>query len=571
MLPFLVELAGEPDVTVREHLLGTLPEIAGAAVDDSGRPDPGWERVWSEQVPRLLALRDDPDIGVRRLRLLALATTQAPSDVARVVAELRDDWHREPDDLTRIDLAHTISRLAGFEAAYQIRAWLIGMLDQGDPETRLGAAAVLATHDPAPLRAQEVLADAVRAGDVPHWERTNWLADPSRSIADWITGAPGRLGRRIDQCLERLDDPDDETRVRAVRDAALVLATWRSPEEVLLPAIAARLGDGSGEARAYAIHMVAACGPASAPYADQVAELVGDESPASPHADETIGDLAVWALARIGDHRCVGDLRDQVRGARPGFSVWSSAGGHPQFYMLDMPAMHQVLGPLREYAPALLPAVRERLRTTDDFQWHREMAQTLQAWEGDGAEAVPELIDVLATDAAGWAAYALGSMGPAASDALPALRRLARGPGWKDRVSSRLTDQTRGRLELPGPGRRPAFDAGNRLQAAWACARVADDVELAVRVLAAGLDSGLRSGCSPAWDRCSSWTHRKTERPGTTARRRRRRLGPARRRAGALAADRRSRRRSPADGRDPAAAGAGLLRDPDAPRGRLRR
>src|SRR5690606_7657084 len=131
-------------------------------------------------------------------------------------------------------------------------------------ETRLAAAAVLTKRDPGLDPAQDALADAVRSGDVTPGQRASWLSNERASAADWAAGAPGRLERRITQCLERLEDPDDESRVRVVREAALLLSTWRSPQQRLLPALAARLDDDAGEVRAYALHVLAACGPASA-------------------------------------------------------------------------------------------------------------------------------------------------------------------------------------------------------------------------------------------------------------------------------------------------------------------
>ncbi len=489
VLPFLVELAADPSTPARSRVLDALPGLWETDTADSIEAlDPAWTTVWSAQVPRLLRLLDDPDEVIRRQAVLALVATTADDDVTRVLDGLREQWGREPHDLTRIDLALAIGRLDRLDPTDPVHAWLCGLLVQDDDVARLGAAAVLVKVDPGLERAQHVLATAVRRGDVTPRERKAWLAEAKRSAADWVANASGRLDRRVQACLEGLDSADEGARASAVREAALLLASWRSAEERLLPAIADRLGDDSVETRAYAVHVIAACGPASAPYADEVAALRSDERPVSRYADESIGDLAVWALARMGDRRCVDALREQIRGSRSGFDVWSPAGGRPQVYTLDIPAMHQVLGSLRELAPELLPAVRERLRTSDDYQWHREMAQTLAAWGADGAEAVPELIDVLSMDAAGWAAHALGQMGPAAATAGSALRRLARGPAWTERIrAGRQTDDP-GRLYLPNEHRRPHFDADNRMQAAWAYAKVTGDTDLAVRVLGRGLE-----------------------------------------------------------------------------------
>ena len=490
VLPYLVDLASRATDSMRATLLEAVAELWETDTSESMADlDPAWGPAWSAQIPRLLEFLDDPDVAVRRRALLALSETATPTDARRVLAGLRTHWESESDPLTKVDAALAIGRLSEFESSDPVHAWLGAQLEDEDLAARYGAAAVLVRWDPDDVRAQNVLADAVRSGDLPYWERATWLRDDRRSAAEWVTDAPGRLASRVERCLQRLADADVDIRNRAVAEAALLIATWRSPQETLLPAVATHMSDPSSEARAYAIHVVAACGPASAPFADRVAELMTDDTPASAHDDQTIGDLAVWALARIGDHRCVDELRAQVQGAREGFDVWSSAGGHPRFYRLDMPAMHQVLGPLRELVPELLPAVRERIRASEDYQWHREMAQTLAAWGADGAAAVPELVDLLAVDAAGWAAHALGGMGAAATDAAPALRRFGRGPAWTERLrTSRQVEYARGRLSLPSPERRPHFEADNRMQAAWAYARITGDTDVAVRVLSEGLE-----------------------------------------------------------------------------------
>src|SRR5690606_30229108 len=102
--------------------------------------------------------------------------------------------------------------------------------------------------------------------------------------------------------------------------------------------------------------------------------------------------------------------------------------------------------------------------------------------------AVPELVALLSTDAAGWAAHALGEMGAAAVAAARPLRRLARGPAWTERLRPRPAENARGRNDLLSPDRRPAFEADNRMRAAWASARGTGDTELAVRMLGAGLE-----------------------------------------------------------------------------------
>ncbi|WP_345472814.1 hypothetical protein, partial [Actinoallomurus oryzae] len=55
----------------------------------------------------------------------------------------------------------------------------------------------------------------------------------------------------------------------AVRAAAEVFSTWRSPGERLLPALAERTADPAGAVRAYATHVLAAAG-------EELRELAAD-------------------------------------------------------------------------------------------------------------------------------------------------------------------------------------------------------------------------------------------------------------------------------------------------------
>jgi hypothetical protein len=80
------------------------------------------------------------------------------------------------------------------------------------------------------------------------------------------------------------------------------------------------------------------------------------------------------------------------------------------------------LSPLAEHAPALLPAIRARLRNADVLDERRAFAVLLGDWRSPAT--VPDLIGLLDTDAWSFAAEALGAIGaPAAAEPLARIAR----------------------------------------------------------------------------------------------------------------------------------------------------
>ena len=482
VLPFLVEAVGETRLSTRRDLSDTLWRLTRSLEWLSNR----WIRAWSAAAPTLFPLLDDEDGEVRGNVLAALAS--APDDDGTVSAELRRRWAHSGRDgavLPQLDLAMAIVKLDEAEPDDPVRQWLARMLDDPDSARRLGAAAALLVAVPDDVRAaQTEMADGVRRGDVLPWERTDWLGEQGPSAADWASGRTNRRAEQDRGTLERLEAADDEERTRAASDAALLVASWPSTEHEVLPALARHLDDPCAEARGYAMHALAACGTRSVPFADRIAERVTDTAAAGPHTKVTIGDLAVWALVRAGDRRCVPLVLSWLDGSgRTTFDDSSRVGGDPHSYALDMPALHEVLETARPFAADLLPAARARLRASSDYGRCREMARIAESWGEVAAPAVPELVDLLSTDAGEWASRALATMGPAAADAAPALRLT-----FERRRLRPLPGRFR-RAHLPWRGR-PERGRDAVLRAAWAYWHVSGDADAALPTLARGLDNG---------------------------------------------------------------------------------
>ncbi|HEY8478987.1 MAG TPA: hypothetical protein VIL71_04060 [Spirillospora sp.] len=468
-LPFLVEAVSDTRLSTRRDLSDTLREIA--AMDEWSGPD---LRAWTEAAPGLLRLLDDDDAEVVVNILSTLAA--APDEDGRVAAGLRGRWERAAGDggrPPRVDLALAILRLDEPGPDDSVRRWLTGMLGSPRAEERLAAARAILVVRPDDARAREEMADAVRRGDVFPWRagQRPWEQE-GVLVGEWARACRNQKAERIRRALELLEKRDPDERERGAQDAAHLLATWPSAEEELLPALARHLGDRRAEVRAYALHALAACGERSAPFTDAIAGLTTDTTAAAAYTEVRIGDLAVWALARAGDRRCVPFLRSWLdETGTTGFNEWLSGGGPRHLYHLNMPSLHEVVGTARPFAAELVPAVRARLRSTYDLVRCREMAWILEAWGPDAAAAVPELIELLCTEARFSASRALGEMGPEAAEAASELRSVFEP---KRRRSSSSAPESR----------------REGLTAAWAYWRVTGDAETPGPALARGLDDG---------------------------------------------------------------------------------
>ncbi len=159
------------------------------------------------------------------------------------------------------------------------------------------------------------------------------------------------------------DHPDDEQRVGALGQAAELLARWRSPVAELLPVIAARLDDPAAEVRFRAAELLACLGPSATAHADEVAALLGDTAARATRVGQTVGEAALWALARMNDPRCVPALAELLT-EPPTERRWgfASASAHypADFHHVVLPSLPEVLDGLPPHA-ALLSAVRARL------------------------------------------------------------------------------------------------------------------------------------------------------------------------------------------------------------------
>ena len=416
-LPFVVALAADPALGARVALVELLVAMQAPALADED-----WTGAW--------ALLADPEPAVRR----------AAIPLAAGVPALLERWQVETDPTVRIPLLLAFGGAgagAGTGAvadgtgdpAEDVRAVLAQVLGGDDPVQW-----VAAVHGSAGLdrelpvrqldRLIEVFSDlALRprfeevwftpAVDDP-WDREDLV----RSTAGLLAHDPEAELSFAVRLVEAADRTGDDALCREALDLAWRLLTERrSVEAALLPLAGRLLTDPHADIRLRAANILAVLGPASAPYADGLAELLDDDG-TDACLDGAVGEIARWALARIGDPRALPGLIDQLRAQEeePG-----------RCYVVDEPRRpdtKDVLIPLRAHADVLLPAMREAIRTGGARGGAtRGFLEVLEAWGEDALSALPDLLPLLADT---WTSIhvlrVLRALGPAAASAAPALR-----------------------------------------------------------------------------------------------------------------------------------------------------
>ena len=404
-LPFLVDLAAGRAVHHRPALVDLIAKFINEAERIEPRlVDQAWPGAVEREIPRLVGLLDDADPGVRRAtaRLLGEAGLPEPD----VTAAIWRRWPVEQDQVTRRDLVLTFGALLQRRPdAGDIRALLHGLLDSTDVQTGLAAVHALARTEPdLPLNRVPQLLAATRDPGVAAWTGSAWLGR-------YVTTATGRLLRH---------DPNVAAEFAmaiggesGLHEVAALLARWRTVTPALHGYLIDRLGDRDAEVRFRAAYLLA-CVPSSRA-ADALAALVDD--------DPSVVDAAAWALARLGDDRCLPAMRERLAGPRLGFSPHGDFFTTPpgSWHGFWLPSIDEALIPLVALAGDLVPAVRVGSSPA--------LCRLLGAWGAASAPAVSQLVPLLDhRDFAATAATALGDIGPAAGDAVPDLLRHASTP-----------------------------------------------------------------------------------------------------------------------------------------------
>ncbi|MDQ1646875.1 MAG: hypothetical protein QOJ50_3059, partial [Cryptosporangiaceae bacterium] len=314
-------------------------------------------------------------------------------------------------------------------ATADLTAELHGLLHDEDPQLRLAAVHALAAAEPAAAsRELGTLIEAVLRDDAAGWQSSAWIGGARETIVH----ATGQLLRRDPVAAAAFTigagrSPDAGQRIAALGLAAGLLAEWRTVAATVLPYAGGQLEAAEAEARYRAAYVLGCLGAEGAAYAGRLAELSGDEAGRDSRLCYTVGDAAVWALARQHDPRCLPGLSGRLTGDRLGFDDRSSHSPRdaPAFWF-SQPGLAETLAPLRAHAPDLVAPVLARIAATPDVLLAAQLCDVLAGWGPASARAVPDLLGLLADDER-WpaAARALGGIGPAAAPAAAALRRRA--------------------------------------------------------------------------------------------------------------------------------------------------
>ncbi|MGP3690923.1 hypothetical protein ACTVZO_40685 [Streptomyces sp. IBSNAI002] len=438
VLPFLVEAALDPVVTVRRELLETITEIASTAnanaAWEAARPDgtchpgvdPAWQAVWKRAVESLLPLLCDEAGDIRAPVSAVLA--QAAHRADEFVVLFQERYGLEPFEDVAERLVLGVGELARHAVGRREEAiaWLRQRLtvdDKGEePDADLDVEVWLAWLD-APCHDVRLTAVEALRHVLPDHTDPAYAVVTADVLLNWSVG--GNTSWRVSVITEvdtRLGDdlPGRLTLAHALlrhdgalqrRGGLLVAASlmrrWRSAVPELLPVVAELVDDPLSDNRTDALRVLAMCGAAAQPWADRVAARLtaDDEShePARRHA--------VRALSRMDDVRCVAPLAELLTAPSSGFMIeentWSGREGkadHPNF--LD------ALTPFAAHAGRLLDPLLTRIASTT-LTGRGALYSVISRWHRAGGPVVPRLLELLGTDAhLVTAAHALDWTGP---------------------------------------------------------------------------------------------------------------------------------------------------------------
>ncbi|WP_329028362.1 hypothetical protein [Streptomyces sp. NBC_01423] len=280
LLPYLVEAARDPDVTVRFEILRTIADIARTG--KVSEPDALWPVAWERAAQELLPLLDDGELVVRAGAVRALAQSAAHADA--LIARFRARFDDEPDAWSAGCLVLGVGELVrhAVEGREEAVAWLrdlMAVAGKGpEPDIIEDADAWVAwdeeiRHD-VRLQAVEALCRALPGHADPRYAPATtaallapWAAPPAECVvpaADVISAADRRLGAdlpgRLGLAHALLSHPGTTERAGGLRVAAALMSRWPSAVPALLPTVNLLVEDASPENRAFARRLLATHG-----------------------------------------------------------------------------------------------------------------------------------------------------------------------------------------------------------------------------------------------------------------------------------------------------------------------
>ncbi|MEU4831345.1 HEAT repeat domain-containing protein [Streptosporangium sp. NPDC023615] len=433
--PFLVELAEDPDVTVRARIVSILAENASEAelIHDRCPVDPAWFSAWAAAVLELVRLLDDDDAGVRRATAYALAHAGPHTDA--VLPALLARFSVEPDPVTRRDLVLTVARLTAYEPSDRLAA----LRDDPDPRIRLAAT----------FGGGRTVSDPGTVIDATALEDVSSVDDPSeivRAFAVHLIVAGGSASAHRDRLAGLLGDrtPLSQGMAQLTGDLAVWGLSWagdRRAQAGLLDRLTDRWSSWPPDARRYD------------------ASSYGIDLPG---LDELLARLDGWSDALLPAVRAtlsrtwLSQVQIPLMRAPARWGPAAAPAVPELIRMLRIGARRWAATALGAIGPDAAPAVdhlRDLLRHDGAASGERplwndervEIAWALWRVTGDGRDAVRVLTRVVEPLAEGralpvmrTATRYLAGIGPPAAAAIPALRaalaldrRLAHHGGWR--------------------------------------------------------------------------------------------------------------------------------------------
>ncbi|MBB4690904.1 hypothetical protein [Paractinoplanes abujensis] len=435
-VPFLTEALTTPGAPGRDGIAQLLTSVADLAgwPDEADLPDE--RRVAMRGLaarahalavaaaPALSALADDPDPGVRGAAPKLLAALGVDGLDSLLIGLLGT----EDDPAARMAL---FDALGSMELGDDAVARLLGLVGSAPASTGLAALIAVARSAPerAPLAGAAGLIERAYAED-------GAAVEPEGFHTDTVIGSLRVMrermeqGRRAPHCSRMVEDLTDALGPRVADRIAIVTPLLASPHD-----------DLAGDAL-WAVNKLIEGWRGD--YRQAVSEVAGFLERSPQLAERAAGMLPRWgpvaAPAAEAVARRVADLDAQPW--RDGLPRWVIP------YGTDLPGLHPHVGTLGELGdervlPLLLTALRLPRRPRNlgallaRFPGHADRimaavpdpdwSSLYAALRVFGPAAAPAVPGLLAAPLQDWSAVTLGRIGPAATEALPALRLAARG------------------------------------------------------------------------------------------------------------------------------------------------
>ncbi|MEH0935303.1 hypothetical protein [Micromonospora psammae] len=469
-IPFLLDAAARPQLPGRGPIVELLGSYAGAEYDDVDE-DEDDEYADEEEVahqmaaraaiadarPVFLALLDDPDPQVRAAAAGALMVrpdagiSAALSD--RLAVEADEDVRKALLDLLgRLGRLARTGRLTGVDPAGLLAPLVETLTADGPPQPRLAALAQLVEAAEPPgvdvVATALALFDALYAREAPPPSPAGFTTDtlrgavrqlgerelagrpspPAAPLVQQLSAALGdRVGERTRLLTALLDAPEWYRRHDAIAPVQRLVDGWRGPYRELVARLGEQLLDPEPRLAGAAASSLRHLDVLAEPAADAMVRAL-DAAPREARHDRgappwvirwgggeaALGPVPV-ALAALADRRVLPVLRWALEQDQPPEDVGQAVAA---------------LGPA---AAELVPLIRDRLRDLPDAP-ERFRSSLVYALGRIGPAAAPCLPELLARLPDDGAARALAALGPAAVDAVPALRRATGSDEWRQRL-----------------------------------------------------------------------------------------------------------------------------------------